>query len=102
VEFHGAKNNLLLRLTNFDFSDSIKSIFLMATIILMKKFFGISLAKNSDQRFNIPEMRTLLKAGFWILKNTGKVSKKRRLLKSRKVRTNAELRKMGLITEFRW
>lgn len=102
IAFHGTKNNIVLRLTNFDFYDSIKSILLMGIIILTKKIFGISLIENMDQRFKIPDLRTLIKACFWILKNTKNISKKRKKLKSRKVRTNNELRKMGLITKFTW
>ena len=99
IEFHGVKNNLLLRLTNFDFFDLVKSIFLMMFIITSKKIFGNSFQKKSEHEFNIPDLRTLFKGGFWVLKNFRIVLKKRKLLRSRKVRTNNELKKMGLITK---
>ena len=101
IAFHGIKNNILLRLTNFDLVDSVKSIFLMAVIVLVKKLFGISLVRNLDQRFNIPNSKTIFKACVWILKNADQISKKRRALKARKIRTNKDLQKLGLITRFK-
>jgi len=101
IAFHGVKNNISLRLTNFDLIDSLKSILIMTTFILIQKLFGISIIKNQNKRFNIPNFGTVFSAGWWILKNLGQIRKKRKLLMSRKIRTNKELKKMGLITEIK-
>lgn len=98
IAFHSVKNSILLRLTNFDFPDSVRSIFLMSVIMLTRKVVGVSLVKDPEQGIHIPGFKTILKAFFWILKNSRFVSKKRKILKSRKVRTNEELKRMGLIT----
>ena len=102
ISFHGVKNNLLLRSTNFDFFDRIKSIFLISIIIFFKKFFRISIVSDMDSRFDIPDFNTLFRASIWILKNSNKISNKRKILKSKQIRTNNELKKMGLITKFHW
>jgi len=101
IAFHGVKNNIVLRLTNFDFSDSIKSFFIIGIIILAQKLFRISLINNIEQKLNIPDIKTILRAGLWVLKNTRKIKEKRKILKSRQVRTNQELKNMGLISEFK-
>lgn len=98
IAFHGVKNSISLRMTNLDWQDSIKSIIVMSTIIFVQKLFGISLIKNQEQRFNIPNIGIIFNASWWILKNLGQIRKKRKLLKSRKIRTNQDLKKMGLIT----
>jgi len=98
IAFHSVKNSLTLRLTNLDFYDSLKSVFIITMIVLAGKLFGISLVKKMDQRFSLPDFRTLIRAGFWVVKNLPNIRKKRRLLNSRKMRTNQELIQMGLIT----
>jgi len=97
ISFHGVKNSIQLRLTNFDFVDSVKSIFLMASIVIAKKLFGVSLVKNFNVRLKIPRFGIILKACYWILKNSLLISKKRKILKSRKIVSNKKLREMGLI-----
>lgn len=97
ISFHGVKNNIQLRLTNFDFIDSVKSIFLMAFIMITKKLFGVSLVKNYNSPLKIPSFRIILDACLWILKNRSQISKKRKILKARQVVSNEKLREMGLI-----
>ena len=66
-------------------------------IVILKKFFKISIMKDMDSRFNIPDFKTLIKASFWVMKNSRAISKKRKILKSRQVRTNHDLKKLGLM-----
>lgn len=101
IAFHGIKNNIFLRMTNFDFPDAVRSIFLMGIILLANKIFGVSLITNIDQRLKIPDLKTIFQASFWILKNLNKIAKKRRLIVSRKTITNKELKKMGLIVSYK-
>lgn len=96
ISFHGIKNNIQLRLTNFDFSDSIKSILSILAMIIVTKLFKTSFAKTYVQ-LKIPSFRIILKACLWILKNRSQISNKRRILKTRQVVSNKKLREMGLI-----
>jgi len=101
ISFHSLKNNIMLRMTHFDFSDSIKSISWMFFILLAKNFFGISLVKNSSKQIKIPKSKIILKSIGWILKNWKLVLKKRKLLKSRQIITNQQMKDMGLIRPFK-
>ncbi|MDH3611069.1 MAG: glycosyltransferase family 2 protein [Nitrosopumilus sp.] len=98
ISFHGVKNNILLRLVNFDRKDSIKSFFWMISILFFKNFFGISIAKSRNSQYQIPKFKIILKAIYWILKNQSLISKKRHILRSRQLISNEKLRNMGLIT----
>jgi len=98
IAFHSVKNSLTLRLTNLDSYDSIKGIFVITIIVLAGKLFGKSIVKKMDQRYSLPSFSILIKAGFWVFKNIPQIRKKRKLLNSRKIRTNQQLKKMGLIT----
>ena len=98
ISFHSVKNNILLRLTNFDRLDSLKSLFWMVSVLFFKKFFRISIANNRNQKYQIPNTKIIFKAIYWIIKNQKLVSQKRKILKSRQVISNKNLRKMGLIT----
>lgn len=98
ISFHGIKNNILMRLTNFDRFDSVRSLGYMILILFVKKVFGISIGTNQNQKYQIPSIKIIFKAIWWILKNQKLISEKRKTLKSRQIRTNKELQKMGLIT----
>jgi len=101
IEFHGVKNSISLRLTHMEFIEAVKSFVLIGIAVMAQKLFGISLFNtNVNQRFNIPKFTNFLKGSFWIMKNLGKIIVKRRQINSNKVRTNNELKEMGLITNF--
>ncbi len=97
IEFHSAKNNIMLRLTNFGTIEGTKTIFLMFFEILRIKL----LRKKSkfDQRLKITDMKTFFHAITWIIKNSKLINKKRKQIQSRQVRTNDDLKKIGLITK---
>lgn len=101
ISFHGVKNNILLRLTNFDRLDLLKSLFWMISILFFKKFFRISIVNNRNQKYKIPSTKIIFKAIYWILKNQNLISQKRKTLKSRQVISNEKLRNMGLITSLK-
>ncbi|MDH3277301.1 MAG: glycosyltransferase family 2 protein [Nitrosopumilus sp.] len=97
ISFHGVKNNISLRLTHLDFWDSCRTLFSMFFILFFKKFFRFSIVNEVDQKFNIPNISTVIKAFFWILKNLNKISKKRKHIRSRMTTKNQELKNLGLI-----
>ena len=86
-------------MTNLDFLDAVKSILFLSTAVFLKKVFKISIVKDMEQKYNIPDFTTVFKAGVWILKNFGTIRKKRKILHSRKIRSNKELKRLGLITK---
>jgi len=97
VQFHGVKNNLVLRLTNFEFSYSIKSIFMFFIINFFKKVFGYSLVKELEQSFELPSFKTIFKSIAWIFRNLNYIAKKRKLVNSRRIRSTRDLISLGLI-----
>jgi len=99
IAFHGVKNSVSLRLTNLDNWDAAKSILFLSTAVFLKKVFKISIVKDMEQKYNIPDFTTVFKAGVWILKNFGTIRKKRKILYSRKIRSNKDLKRLGLITK---
>lgn len=98
IAFHGIKNNIQIRLTNFDFIDSFRSIILMMIIVFSVKLFGIEIFKI-EEKSNMPDTKTQLKALIWIMRNFTQVLKKRRKTRARQIRNNSDLKKMGLITK---
>jgi len=97
IEFHSAKNNIMLRLTNLGAIEGTKTIFLMFYEILRIKL----LRKKSkfDQRLKITDTKTFFQAITWVIKNSKLINKKRKIILSRQVRTNDDLKKIGLITK---
>lgn len=99
MAFHRVKNNILLRLTNFDFKDSFKSLTLMIFLTMSSKLFGRDFMKIPDQKLTIPDLKTLFKGFIWVIQNWNKVTTRKNFLNSRKTRSNKDLKKMGLITQ---
>jgi len=99
LRFHGVKNSLVLRLTNFETSLATSSIFKSFFIVLIKKLFRISLVPEQEQIFPLPSFGTLFHGVFWVFKNFRYVSAKRKVVKSRRVRSTKELMEMGLVTK---
>ena len=69
--------------------------------IISRKFSKIEKNVNSDNLVNLPSFENFFKAIFWIIKNFGYVCKKRKKVKSRRIRSTNELIKMELITQGR-
>lgn len=96
IQFHGTKNFLILRLTNFEFLLLIESMIFLIPFFAKRKLN--LLPSNFDQISEIPSNKILLKAIFWILKNFRYVLSKRKQVNSRRVRSSKELVELGLIT----
>jgi len=101
IKFHGVKNTLLLNLTNFDLSFTLKNIFLLPAEMIARKFSKMEKYENSEQFLNLPSLSNIIKAIIWVLRNYGHVNTKRKKVNSRRVRSTNELIKMELITKRR-
>jgi len=98
VSFHGVKNTLILRLTNFEIPFAIRSIVTLFFVITMRKIFGVSVIKDPEQSPSLPPFKVILRGLIWILQNLKYIANKRKIINSRRVRSTNELAKMGLIT----
>ena len=98
IAFHGVKNYFSLLITHFEFSIFFKNSFMIGLNAITQKF-GVNLInKKTRTRYTSPDFKTIIKASIWILMNFRKIIHKRKKLQSNKVRTNDELRNLGLIT----
>lgn len=99
IIFHGVKNTLILRLTNFDIAFAVKGITVLFFVIIMRKLFGISVIKDPEKSLLLPSFGTISRSMIWVLKNFRYVLTKRRIIKSRRVMSTKDLVKLGLITK---
>ena len=101
VRFHGVKNSLIIRLSNFETSLATSSIIKSFGIILLRKTFGVSLVKNPAEIFPPPSIQIILRGTMWVMKNLGYVLAKRKNVNSRRKRTTKDLLNLGLITKLK-
>ncbi len=101
VRFHGVKNSLIIRLSNFETSLATSSIIKSFGIILLRKTFGVSLVKNPAEIFPPPSIQIILRGTMWVAKNFGYVLAKRKNVNSRRKRTTKDLLNLGLITKLK-
>lgn len=99
VSFHGVKNTLLLRLTNFEISFAIRSIITLFFVSTMRKLFCVSIIKDPEQGPPLPSFKIIFHGLLWVIRNSAYVKHKRKIINSKRVRSTKELIKMGLITK---
>jgi len=99
IRFHGVKNSLVIRLTNFEGTLAPSSIIKTFVIILFRQTFGISLVSDREQIFPLPSIKILFRGISWVLKNMKYVLAKRKKVNSRRVRSSKDLMNLGLITK---
>ncbi len=99
VSFHGVKNTLLLRLTNFEISFAIRSIVTLFFVIVLRKLFGVSIIKDPEQSPPLPSFKVIFRGLFWIIRNSKYIINKRKIIDSKRVRSTKELIRIGLITK---
>ena len=99
ISFHGVKNSLVLRLTNFEILFVVRSIVALFFVVLMKKLFGVSILKGLHRGQELPSFRTIVSGGIWIMKNYRYILNKRRLINSRRIYSTKDLIRMKVITE---
>jgi len=95
ISFHGVKNNISLRLTHFDFFDSIRTLVSMFFVLIFKKFFNRSIIEEQDQKLVVPNISIVFKSVIWILKNSNKISAK--IIRSKRKKNNQQLKDLRLI-----
>ncbi len=98
VKFHGAKNNLILRLVYFEPVFAISSITKFFFAIFFNKFFRIS-EEDNESIPSLPSFQIIFRGAMWVLKNLRYVNAKRKKVNSRRVRSTRDLIKIGLITK---
>jgi len=101
VRFHGVKNSLVIRLSNFESSLAASSIIKSFGMVLLRKTFGVSLVKNPAEIFPPPSIKIILRGTMWVMKNLGYVLAKRKNVNSRRKRTSQDLLNLGLITKLK-
>jgi len=99
IRFHGVKNSLVIRLTNFEGILAPSSIIKSFFVILFRQTFGISLVSDREQIFPFPSLKILFQGLSWVLKNMKYVLAKRKKVNSRRVRSSKDLMNLGLITK---
>ena len=100
IQFHGYKNSLVLRLTNFEFSFALKSTFILFFVILMRRFFKIEVIKDPKIFQFTPSMSVMFSAFYWIIKNLKYVLNKRKIVNLKRKISTKKLIEMGLITKY--
>jgi len=98
IQFHAAKNSIILRLTNFELYPSIKSLIVLFFVSIIRKTLGIKVIDDPEEGPSLPPFRTIFSASFWVLKNIRYILEKRKEIKSKRVLSTNELKKLGLIT----
>jgi len=98
IQFHGVKNTLILRLTNFEFFYSVKSITTLFFVSMIRKIFGISVINDPEVSPPLPSSKIIFKGIIWVLKNMGYILHKKRDVGSKRKLSTKELQKLGLIT----
>jgi len=98
VRFHGIKNTLIIRLTNFEWSLSIKSIFKLFFVSFMRKTFGIKVISDPEEGPPLPSSGVTFRGISWVLKNLDYIFEKRKLVNKRRMVSTKKLIEKGLIT----
>ena len=99
IRFHGVKNSLIIRLTNFEGTLAPSSFIKSFVVILVRQTFGISLVADREQLFPLPSLKILFRGVSWVLKNMKYILAKRKKVNSRRVRSSKDLMNLGLITK---
>lgn len=98
IQFHGSKNTLVLRLTNFETRYVVRSIFVLFFVTFFRRFFKISMIPDPEEPPPLPSVRIMTKALSWVLKNWSYISEKRHFINSNRKLSTKELMELGLIT----
>lgn len=94
IKFHGTKNYLIIRLTNFE-NQLIVSLIKIFYDLITGKANGHSI--NNTQKSLLPSVKIAIKGIFWILKNLRYVIVKHKKINLNRKRTTQELIKLKLI-----
>lgn len=111
IAFHGFKNQLSMKFTNFEKSNSINSIILffciygirMIRVILDYKIKGSTTITSTNYENKIarkPQLKIILKSLMWILKNQNYLRKKHNQVNSNRIFSTKELVRMKIIKKY--
>jgi len=109
VAFHGFKNQLSMKITNFEANLAIKTLisffiiygFRMLRVLFDYKITGstkIKATKYEDKIAEKPSIRTIFKSIFWICTNSRYLWNKHKLVNSSRVFSTNDLQKKNVIT----
>jgi len=112
ISFHGLKNQLSMKITNFEFKFAIRSILLFFVIYgfkMIRVFFDYKLfnrtsiksTKHEDTIAQKPNSRAILMSLMWICRNFRYLKKKRKQVNSYRVYSTKELQKLNVISSSR-
>jgi GT2 family glycosyltransferase len=110
ISFHGLKNQLSMKITNFETKYTIYSLlkfFFIFGIRELKIFFdyktkgktSLTSTKYEDTIAAKPNINAILKASFWIISNTKYLQKKRKKIYAYRKISTKELQKMNIISD---
>jgi len=99
VRFHGVKNSIVIRLTNFETTFATSSVFKTFGFFLLRRTFGISVVNDHEEIFPLPSIKTVFRGTMWVMKNLGYVLAKRKKVNSKRIRSTKDLLNLGLITK---
>jgi len=99
IQFHGAKNTLLLKLINFEWKFALKSIFVLFLVTFMRRVFRISVISDPEEAPPLPPTKIIFRAVLWVMKNWKYVLTRKRKINSIRVRSTKDLIELGLITK---
>ena len=110
IAFHGFKNQLVMKITNFEPSLAIKNMFLFFLIYGTRElkiwldytFKGktrLTPTKYEDTIAKKPSLQIIFKSICWVLKNQNYIMKKQKKVNSMRVLSTGELKKKLIISE---
>jgi len=106
--FHGTKNQISMKITNFEYSRTIWSLFVfflkygLKSILISFHFktkgnTTISSTNYEEKLAEKPDFKMIMKGIFWVIKNFNYLIKKRNQINSKRVRSTKDLEKRNLI-----
>ncbi len=109
ISFHGFKNQLSMKLTNFEATLSIKAMFnffFTYGLRLLRIYFdykikgytNLTATKYEDTIAKNPNFEAVMKSIWWLIKNTRYILRKRRWISKNRVFTSKELKQKKVLT----
>ena len=109
LAFHGLKNQLSMKITNFESTLAIKNLFLFFTLYGFKalkvffdyKFYGSTQIKSTPYENKLaekPAIKQIIRSLLWICTNQGYLWKKHQQVKSSRVLSTKDMQRKGIIS----
>jgi len=97
IKFHGAKNTLVLTLTNFEKTRCFKSLVVLFFATSMRRVFGVSVISDPEEPPPLPSLKTILSAVAWVLKNWGYILEKKKQVSLHRRRSTSQLIDLNIV-----